>query len=81
MKRYGSLEHVLGVYKVPGASFNLVRRHVLLNGDVLCLNRALLVQFLREKIPFKKKDLFFVSHIWDNSLKAVNFLVRFTNDE
>jgi hypothetical protein len=41
-------------YNANFASFNLVRKHVPLSGVVLCLNRTLWGQFLREKQPFKK---------------------------
>jgi hypothetical protein len=44
-----------GPYKAIFASFNLIRKHVLLNGVVLCLNRTLWGQFLREICPLKNR--------------------------
>jgi hypothetical protein len=41
-------------YKPSGSTFNLIRRHVSLNGVVSCINRTLWGQFLREIWPLKK---------------------------
>ena len=46
-----------------GAYSNLIRKHVPLNGDVLCPNRTSLVPFLREKPSIK---------IWSPKNSAVN---------
>jgi hypothetical protein len=53
--RTGLYHCTLRRYKPNGSSFNLVRRHVRLNGVALCLKRGLWVQFLREICPCKKR--------------------------
>ena len=40
-------------HKATGTSFILIRKHALLNGVVLYINRTVLVPFLSKKLPFK----------------------------
>jgi hypothetical protein len=62
----------LNTYKPPGSTFNLVRKHVRLNGDSLCLNINFWVQFLREKRPFIKNHPKTWPFIDGHNRKAVN---------
>jgi hypothetical protein len=54
-----------------------IRKQVRLNGDVLCLNRTLLVQFFREICPFKERTPKYnvASGTIAGTLLIINFLV------